>query len=165
MIVTATQGAALSDSANGTGESGECEKKRCPVCGSLFVPQSPNARYCPPTDEERQRAQGQPRSRCSRRAMNHAQRLREGAETIALDAPLPAPYECAQCGKRCQPGKNVPPQAKKFCGRLCKRNWHRHPRGKPPKSSATGPGRAAARDVYGSGAPAPSRAQGGEIDR
>ena len=106
----------------------------CPVCGAEFVPTTNGQRYCPPRDQDRER-QKQPRSRCARRAINHAQRTREGRKTIPLAAPLPQPFDCAQCGKRCTPGGNVPPHATRFCGRRCKKAWHRSqsagPEGQP----------------------------------
>jgi hypothetical protein len=51
----------------------------CPVCGNEFVPGTANQVYCPPTDDDRARARnGQPRSRCAKRADNA--RYRAGYE-------------------------------------------------------------------------------------
>jgi hypothetical protein len=97
----------------------------CPVCGAEFTPNSPSQRYCPPTDEQRQRRKSQPRSRCAKRAMNHRQRAREGRRTIALTSPLPSPFRCAECDKPCAPGEDVPPNATRFCTQRCKKAWHR----------------------------------------
>jgi hypothetical protein len=46
------------------------EPRTCPVCGNEFVPATANQRYCPPTAEDRARRNGQPRSRCAKRADN-----------------------------------------------------------------------------------------------
>lgn len=86
----------------------------CPVCGTRFQPRTWNHRYCTGF-----------RGRCYRRAMNHAQRTREGRQTIPLDAPLPAPFNCGHCGKRCVPGENVARHATMFCSSRCKKREHR----------------------------------------
>lgn len=105
---------------------GAAAREICAVCGSEFVPAVANQRYCPPTEEQRRRAKGQPRSRCARRAQNHEQRKREGRDTLPLTAPLPTPFNCRKCDKRVVPGQDgVAPHARTFCSRRCKRKWHK----------------------------------------
>jgi hypothetical protein len=95
----------------------------CPVDGRSFVATSSNQVYCPPTDRDRKRApNSQPRSRCAKRADNAKQRGWDPASR-----PLLEPYDCAQCGKRCVPGENVPANATKFCCQAHKRAWHHAP--------------------------------------
>jgi hypothetical protein len=33
-------------------------------------------------------------------------------------------FDCAHCGKRCEPGVNVPPNATRFCSKAHKRAYH-----------------------------------------
>lgn len=103
------------------------EQRTCPTCGSSFIPGTANQRYCPPTDADRERRAdaSQARSRCAKRGANHAQRTREGRDTLARDAPMVTAFDCAQCRTRCVPGENVAPHASKFCGAECKIAWHR----------------------------------------
>lgn len=97
------------------------EQRTCPVCRQRFTPTSHNQVYCPPSKRS---GKGQARSRCARRAMNYRQRGR--ALPHIADLPLPAPFGCAHCGKRCVPGEDgVAPHAMKFCGYDCKAAWHR----------------------------------------
>lgn len=81
----------------------------CPVCGTEFRPRTWNQRFCVG------------RGQCYRRAVNAAYR----------DRPLQLgkvgePFDCAECSKRCTPGENrVAAHATRFCGRDCKRRWHK----------------------------------------
>jgi hypothetical protein len=94
-------------------------ERTCPVCGDTFTPAVHNQVFCPPTDEDRRRVQdGQPRSRCARRAANAKQRDAD------LTARLLEPFDCAHCGKRCVPGENVAPHATRFCSKAHKRAFH-----------------------------------------
>lgn len=95
-------------------ERADVEQRTCPVCGTQFTPTTWNNKYCSGF-----------RGQCYRRGVNHAQRLKEGRRTVALDAPLASEYDCRRCGKRCVPGSNVSPHASRFCGVTCKRLWHR----------------------------------------
>jgi hypothetical protein len=79
-------------------------KRDCPVCGQTFETAIPHKLYCS--------------RRCKKRRENVANR---GGE---LNAPLPEPFKCANCEKRCIPGENVAAHATKFCGRKCKSDWH-----------------------------------------
>lgn len=100
-------------------------ERTCPVCGNTFTPATPNQRYCPPTPEDRTRLKGQAVSRCARRGSNHAQRTRQGRDTGSLTAPLPGAFDCEQCGKACEAGKDgVSAHAMRFCGYDCKAQWH-----------------------------------------
>lgn len=71
------------------------------TCGNTFTPTAAGQRYCPPTDEDKARVNGQARSQCATRAKNHAQRTREGRQTRPLNAPLPRLFTCGQCGNDC----------------------------------------------------------------
>jgi len=129
------RGGPQKDFTRGTGDGGNCKKdgtRHCPVCGRAFKPTTANARYCPPTEADRER---QARSRCARRALNHAHRSREGIATIPLAAPLPEPFKCAECAKACVPGQNVAPHATKFCCPSHKAAWHK--RQEKEKTDAT----------------------------
>jgi hypothetical protein len=95
--------------------------RTCPVCGREFTATHHNQRFCPPTDLDRARARNsQPRSRCAKRADNGKQGGWDPASR-----PLLEPFDCAQCGKRCVPGQNVPANATRFCSRAHKRDFHR----------------------------------------
>lgn len=50
----------------------------CGTCGNTFTPTAAGQRYCPPTDEDKARVNGQARSQCATRAKNHAQRTGGG---------------------------------------------------------------------------------------
>lgn len=112
------------DIARGMRRAEPIPDRECPVCHRTFTPTFPHQTTCPPTDEDRARAEGQPRSWCARRLMNHEQRKREGRQTIALDAPRARSFDCEQCGTRCVTGENVAPHASRFCGVRCKKCWH-----------------------------------------
>lgn len=88
------------------------DERICPVCGKSFRPRSPAAVYCPPQP-------GKQRSRCAKRAEN----AKRGGWDPA-SRPMPAPFDCEQCYRRCVPGENVAPQATRFCGVRCKKRWH-----------------------------------------
>lgn len=82
-------------------------KRTCPVDGVEFMAAN-NKRFCS--------------KRCGKRFENSK---RNGADPTA---PLPGPFNCAQCGKRCVPGENVPPHASRFCSNgpgECKAQWHK----------------------------------------
>lgn len=90
----------------------EATVRICPVDGTEFTA-SNNRRFCAPS--------------CSRRWDNYRQR--HGVDPPPLywagkDRP-DKPFNCEQCGKRCVPGENVAAHASRFCGRGCKRGWHR----------------------------------------
>lgn len=85
------------------------EERICPVDGAVFATAN-GAKYCS--------------RRCKKRAANHAQRTREGRDTVPLDAPVVRQFDCAQCGKACIKGENVAHHASRFCGYDCKSAWH-----------------------------------------
>lgn len=82
------------------------DERICPVCGTTFQPRTWNQKYCTGY-----------RGQCYRRAMNVAY---HGG---TLDAPLPAPFDCAHCGKHCTPGQNVDTRATRFCDQTCRTQW------------------------------------------
>ena len=103
-------------------ERDDMEQRTCAACGEQFTPTRsthPKQRACPPTDEDRALAKGQPRSKCARKLMNAAQRGRP-----VVIGKVGQPFDCEQCGKPCMPGSNVSPHATRFCRQLCKRAWH-----------------------------------------
>jgi 5-methylcytosine-specific restriction endonuclease McrA len=81
------------------------EQRSCPVCGTKFQPSNGNQKYC--------------QRRCKKRVENAA---RYGWDPASR--PMPAPFDCAQCGVRCVPGDSVAAHATKFCGAKCKTDWH-----------------------------------------
>lgn len=88
------------------------ERRVCPVDGVEFMAAN-NKRFCS--------------SRCKKRSANAA---RNGWDPASR--PLPAPFNCAQCGAHCIPGENVAPHGSRFCGVKCKKLWHRPPPKRPP---------------------------------
>ena len=91
--------------------------RTCPVCGE------PNERgaqalYCS--------------VRCKKRVENAG---RNGWKPSSR--PMPAPYDCEECGRSCVPGENVAPHGTKFCGSKCKAKWHRPPPRHPPPLGPT----------------------------
>ena len=95
------------------------EQRTCAACGETFTPTNPKQRACPPTNEDRARAKGQPHNKCARKLMNAAQRGRP-----VVIGKVGQPFNCEQCDKPCMPGSNVAPHASKFCGYDCKAAWH-----------------------------------------
>jgi hypothetical protein len=86
--------------------SAEVGPRVCPICDTTFHPSTNNnVRFCG--------------ARCGKRAENAKQR---GQDPRALA--LPAPYDCARCGKRCVPGENVVAHASRFCSPDCKKRQH-----------------------------------------
>lgn len=83
--------------------------RECPVCRTAFEA-SGHKRFC--------------QRRCGKAYMNAEKR---GTLDKLLAEPWtpPAPFDCAECGKRCTPGENVAQHATKFCGPECKSVWHR----------------------------------------
>lgn len=104
--------------------------KTCKACQREFIPTSHSQVFCPPTDADKARvtaarrrgSKSTARSRCAKRWENANSR---GTVHHLPDLPPIAPYDCAQCGQWCVPGKNVAPHAKRFCGARCKSTFHR----------------------------------------
>lgn len=99
------------------------DERQCRMCAKPFQPATVNQHFCSPTEAER--AKGYIKSHCARTFQQRAYRLRKGTGTTQVDAPLPKPFDCAQCGERCSPGDNVSDHASKFCSAECKGTWHR----------------------------------------
>ena len=95
------------------------EERTCPVCRENFTATKNNQRFCPP-------APGKAKSKCKTAYTNAKSRGTLG-KLLAEPWTPPTPFECAHCGKRCVPGENVAQHAAKFCGKDCKRQWHRDP--------------------------------------
>lgn len=85
-------------------------KRVCPVDGVVFEAAG-NKRFC--SDQ------------CGK-AYENAKARGTLDQLLARGRVGAPPYDCAQCGKHCIPGQNVPPQASRFChGTRCKHDWHR----------------------------------------
>jgi hypothetical protein len=89
-----------------------------------------NQRFCPPTDEDRAKALApntQVRSWCAKAYENASRRgtLEKLLERVRATGGRLLAFNCALCGKRCEPGIEVPPHATRFCSRAHKAAWHR----------------------------------------
>lgn len=85
-------------------------KRECPVCRASFEATG-NKRFC--------------QRRC-RSAYENAKERGTLDKLLAKPWTPPTPFDCAHCGKRCIPGENVARHAAKFCGKDCKKRWHRN---------------------------------------
>lgn len=85
-------------------------KRVCPVDGVLFETAG-NKRFCS--------------DRCGK-AYDNAKRRGTLDQLLARGRVCSPPYYCARCGRHCVPGKNVAPQATRFCDAECKKAWHSH---------------------------------------
>jgi hypothetical protein len=118
--------------ARGEARADPLPMRDCAVCGTTFQPRVAAQRCCPPTAEDKRRLGKNAISRCAKRLVNHNTRHRNGVQTGPLSAALPSPFDCAQCGKTCEPGKDgIAHHATRFCGQACK--WeHHHPKAARP---------------------------------
>lgn len=115
------------------------EQRECPVCRRTFDGRN-NQRFCPPPKDWT--GKGQPRSKCAK-AYDNAKR-RGTLDALLARGGVGAPFDCAECGKRCTPGQDgVAAHASRFCGHdcksiKCKREWHeKHtPRPRPRQIAA-----------------------------
>jgi hypothetical protein len=66
------------------------------------------------------------RSWCAKAYDNASRRgtLDELLERVRLNGGRLEAYDCAQCGRRCEPGVNVAPNASRFCCQAHKRAFH-----------------------------------------
>lgn len=102
-------------------EGVDVTKTTCPVCDREFMAKG-NQRFCPPTQGERDRCgpNTSARSWCAKRYERHVGR---GGP---LKGQPPQPFNCAECDTYCVQGRDgVDLKARKFCGKDCKREWHR----------------------------------------
>lgn len=79
------------------------EERTCPRCGECFMTSHATKKYC---------------SRQCSKAVDNAKRRG------TTPPPKFSQFYCAECGKHCVRGNNVPHHASKFCGKQCnKANW------------------------------------------
>ena len=85
-------------------------KRKCPVDGRTFTPNTANARFC---------------SRRCGRAYSNAE-SRGTLDRLLSRGGVGLGFDCAECGKPCKPGQDgVAAHASRFCGHDCKYLWHK----------------------------------------
>jgi hypothetical protein len=104
-------------------------KRTCPTCGNEFEATHHNQRFCPPTPQDRAKTLGprtQVRSWCAKAFENAMRRgtLEQLLDRARANGGRLQQFNCALCGKRCEPGIDVSPHASTFCSVAHKKRFH-----------------------------------------